>query len=108
MPPRSQLSPKHRREIVEGSGVSPELVEGRYFTAAAEQARGLGFSDKQARDGWAVELVSPTGEVSYQLKPDTPRVLMGKPVKYETRAGHDIVIDVHPRNHSRRRYRMTR
>jgi hypothetical protein len=94
-----KLSEEHRREIVEGSDIPDELVDGRYFSVTAAESRALGFSGNQARDGWVVELLSPGGELSYQLKPDTPRVDKGKPVKYETRAGHDIVIDVHPRNH---------
>jgi Domain of unknown function (DUF3854) len=92
-------SEEHRREIVEGSGVHPSRVEGRYFTVTAEEARSLGFSKQQARAGWVVELVSPTGDVFHQLKPDHPRVDKKanqiKPIKYETPAGHSPHIGVH-------------
>jgi len=93
------LSEEHHREIVEGSGVHPSRVEGRYFSVSAEEARALGFSKVQARAGWVVELISPTGEVFHQLKPDRPRVDKKadqlKPIKYETAAGHSPHIGAH-------------
>lgn len=51
------------------------MVEGRYFTVTTAEARTLGFSKEQAGAGWAVRLSSPTGEVSYQLKRDSPRLV---------------------------------
>ena len=98
-PPGKPLAEEHRREIVEGSGVDPSRVEGRYFSVTAEEARALGFSKQQARAGWVVELFSPTEEVFHQLKPDQPRVDKKanqiKPIKYETPAGHSPHIGVH-------------
>jgi hypothetical protein len=66
IPERLALRPEHRREIVEGSGVGPELAAKHFFSVTATQARALGFAEKQAGDGWAVEFKSPTNEVSYQ------------------------------------------
>jgi hypothetical protein len=100
-----RLSPEHRAEVEKGSGVSPEMVEGRYFTVTIAEARTLGFSKEQAGAGWAVRLSSPTGEVSYQLKRDRPRLVEedGKPkaVKYETPSGRPCIVDVLPANAAR-------
>ena len=102
---RGALSEEHHAEVVAGSGVDPGLLEGRYRTVTAEEARALGFSEKQAKPGWVVELSSPTGEISYQLKPDDPRseIKNGKPkvIKYETRCGYTTTIDVNPRMRER-------
>ena len=104
-PSLGQLSIEHRAEVENGSGVSPEMVEGRYFTVTTAEARTLGFSKEQAGAGWAVRLSSPTGEVSYQLKRDSPRQVEEdgkvKAVKYETPSGHACIVDIHPANAAR-------
>ena len=93
-----RLTDKHRREIVEGSGVAPELTDGRYFSVTTQEAIELGFAEYQAGDGWVCELVSPWGEVGYLLKRDEPRLNEdGKPIKYEARAGYGGMIDIGPR-----------
>jgi hypothetical protein len=108
--PASRLTPtpslplfaRHLRELQEGSGIAPNLISERgYGTVSTPQARSLGFSDEQARSGLLIPFYTPSGELSYQLKPDKPRTVRGKVVKYETRAGHDIVLDVHPTNYWR-------
>jgi hypothetical protein len=100
-----QLSIEHRAEVEKGSAVSPEMVEGRYFTVAAAEACTLRFSKEQAGAGWVVRLSSPTGEVSYQLKRDSPRLMEEdgkfKAVKYETPSGRACIVDVHPANAAR-------
>jgi hypothetical protein len=81
------------------------MVEGRYFTVTTAEARTLGFSKEQSGAGWAVRLSSPTGEVSYQLKRDSPRLVKEagkhKAVKYETPSGRACIVDVHPANAAR-------
>jgi Domain of unknown function (DUF3854) len=100
-----RFSTEHRAEVEKGSGVSPEMVEGRYFTVTTAEARTLGFSKEQSGAGWAVRLSSPTGEVSYQLKRDSPRLVKEagkqKAVKYETPSGRACIVDVHPANAAR-------
>ena len=97
-----RLSDEHFAEVVEGSGVDPELLEGRYRTVTTEEARAVGFSERQARDGLLTTLYSPTGEVHYALKPDKPRTEVKKNgkhkiEKYETqRTRAPTVVDVHP------------
>src|SRR5215218_3575956 len=96
------LLDKHRRELEEGSAIAPEVIAERgYRTISVEEARGLGFSKEQACDGLLIPFYTPDGELSYQLKPEEPRMVRGKPVKYETRAGYSINLDVHPRNYQR-------
>jgi hypothetical protein len=97
-----KLLEKHRQELEEGSAIVPEVRMGRgYATVGKSEARELGFSAEQARAGLLIPFYSPTGEISCQLKPDTPRSRRDKAVKYETRAGCDIVLDVHPSNNER-------
>jgi hypothetical protein len=104
-PGPAMLSEQHGRELHEGSGIAQEVGERRgYRTVTATEAFAAGFSEDQARDGLLIPFYTPTGEVSYQLKPHEPRVIRGKAVKYETRVGHDVVLDVHPRNHWRLLY----
>jgi len=86
--------------LVEGSGVDPGLLEGRYRTVTAEEAQAVGFSEHQARDGMLIKLYSPAGEVSYELKPDKPRTEVKKNgkrmiVKYEQQGSFASVVDVH-------------
>jgi len=86
--------------LVEGSGVDPVLLEGRYRTVTAEEAQAVGFSEHQARDGMLIKLYSPAGEVSYELKPDKPRTEVKKNgkrmiVKYEQQGSFASVVDVH-------------
>ena len=80
-------------------------MEGRYFTVATAEARTLGFSKEQAGAGWTVRLTSPVGEVSYQLKRDSPRLVEEdgklKAIKYETPSGRACIVDVHPANGAR-------
>jgi hypothetical protein len=97
-----KLSKKHHRELEEGSAIDARIIlERGYSSVSASEALALGFSKEQARDGLLIPFFTPAGEVSSQLKPHEPRVIKGKAIKYETRAGHDIVLDVHPRNYWR-------
>src|SRR5215204_1256560 len=69
---------------------------------ATEEARAVGFSERQARDGMLIKLYSPTGEVYYALKPDKPRIEVTnngkrKIHKYEIqRTRAPVIVDVHP------------
>jgi hypothetical protein len=97
------LSDVHFAEVVEGSGVAPELLEGRYRTVTAEEARALGFSERQARDGLLTTLYSPMGKTSYALKPYKPfttELKNGKQKIERYALAHRIrapnVVDVHP------------
>jgi hypothetical protein len=96
------LSEEHRRMLEEGSGIgAAEIASRGYKSVVATEALAVGFAKEQARNGLLIPFYTPTGEISYQLRPEKPRVIKGKSVKYETRQGQDIVLDVHPSNYWR-------
>ncbi|MFM8386322.1 MAG: DUF3854 domain-containing protein [Planctomycetia bacterium] len=88
--------------MLEASAVEPAVRDERghrTLTVAAEAKR-LGFSARQARvPALLIPLHGVSGEVvSYQLRPDVPRVGSdGKTVKYETPGRSHMVLDVPPR-----------
>lgn len=94
-----RLSDAHRAALLR-SGVGVEQVGQRaYWTATrATELEQLGFSKPQRRvPALVVPIWGVTGEIaSYQIRPDTPRVINGKAVKYETPKGTRIVVDVPP------------
>lgn len=94
------LSPDHHRTLVNDSAIDPEIIKERgYFTATnKQQAIDLGFARIQARQGLVLPIHSLGGTVAgRQLRPDEPREMDGKIVKYETPRGARAVPDVHPR-----------
>jgi P4 family phage/plasmid primase-like protien len=102
------LDERHYLELTEGSGISPEIVEGRgYFTVRlAEEAAALGFSEWQRKvPALGVPMYTPDGEMATcQMKPDRPRKgKKGKTVKYETPSASKIRLDVHPSHNGRLR-----
>src|SRR5829696_1220330 len=92
--------PHHQRALLEESGLSPEVVVERgYYTAKSKaELRKLGFSPSQQRaPALVVPMYSPTGELTtHQIRPDAPREIDGKAVKYETPAKSPLRLDVHP------------
>jgi hypothetical protein len=62
------------------------------------ELRRLGFGDAQARPpALVIPLHGVTGErVGYQLRPDEPRLVRGRLVKYETPRDQKMVLDVPP------------
>ncbi len=71
----SRLSEDHRRVLVEGSGIAPEVLE-RYCVRTIERGRDLprGFSRRQRSraPGMLFEVVRPNGEIGYSFRPDEP------------------------------------
>ena len=98
---QKQLSPHHKAMLGEESGISPEVIAERgYFTATTKaELKQLGFSDAQRNvPALVIPIWGIKGEiVSYQLRPDTPRIKNGKPLKYEFPAGTTMSLDIHPR-----------
>src|SRR5829696_8638928 len=90
------LSESHRRQLLEESGIDPDVAAERgYYTARNRSEVPEAFKDYQRKRGLVVPMFSPDGEtVGYQLRPDRPR--KGGP-KYETPGGISPVVDVHPR-----------
>ena len=92
--------PHHRQALLEESAISPEvIVERGYFTAKSKAELGrLGFSPSQRlAPALVIPMYSPAGELAtYQNKPDAPREIDSKPIKYETPAKSSLRLDVHP------------
>ena len=96
------LSWEHLDALQRESGISEEVIENRRYRTVSTRSdlRTLGFSDSQApvpvllMPIWDVD-----GEIAnYQARPDTPRIVRGKAVKYEMPAGSRMVLDVHPKS----------
>lgn len=94
------LSTEHRHMLEHDSGIKPELIEARSYRTVTKKAdlKRLGFSDQQCNvPALLIPIYGPAGEiVTYQARPDTPRVNKGKPVKYETPSGSSMRLDVPP------------
>jgi hypothetical protein len=97
------LASHHAKMLLEGSGISEEVARGRRYRTAYDPQRlkELGYSDSQ--------LLAPALEVplyslgrylaGHQIRPDDPRLdENGKPIKYESPAGSNNVLDCHPCN----------
>jgi len=92
------LAPQHQK-LIDESGIDPEVADERgYFTALTKaELKELGFPPSQLLvPTLVVPVYSVQGELAtYQHRPDRPRLNReGKPIKYETRARSQVVIDV--------------
>src|SRR5262249_23054861 len=91
----------HHAALLEASGIAPHVVTARGYRSVEETAdlAALGFSAPQQRlvPALLVPIWTVAGEIAtHQLRPDSPRVLDGKIVKYETKARSTMVLDVPP------------
>jgi Domain of unknown function (DUF3854) len=95
MPPT--LLPQHQK-LIDASGIAPVAVEARGYRSVTKKAelRGLGFGDNQRRvPALLIPVRNVTGEIAtYQIRPDEPRVVDGKPLKYETPGASRMFLDV--------------
>ncbi len=91
----------HQKMLFDESGIAQEVVKERGYRSITQKAelRRFGFSDAQRNvPGMLVPVWGVNGEiVSYQFRPDEPRMKDGRTVKYETPPGSRMVLDVHPR-----------
>ena len=90
------LSPEHARLIAE-SGISDDVRDERGYFTAYTKARltELGFGRNVGVPALVIPVYSTTGElVTYQVRPDMPRMRGGRPVKYETVPGSRMHLDV--------------
>jgi len=85
------LSERHRSMLLVDSAISEDAVRATGYRTVTDPADllALGFSKAQARvPGLLVPIHGPGGGVvSHQFRPDEPRLVHGKPVKYETPKG---------------------
>jgi len=96
--PIRHLSAAHAAMLAE-SAISPEVMAQRGYLSmkSAAELRRLGFGERQARAGLLIPVWGVVGEiVNYQLRPDAPRIVDGKPLKYETPKGSRMALDVPP------------
>lgn len=96
-----QLAPEHQA-LINASRISEEVAQARGYRTVrlkAELER-LGFSKPQRLPGLLIPIRGVTGEiVTHQLRPDEPRFVGGKPLKYETPKGSRMALDVPPSAH---------
>ena len=94
------LLPQHQ-QLIASSGIEPAVAAERGYrslTSRAELQR-LGFGEAQRRTpALVIPIWSAAGErAGYQARPDDPRMLDGKSIKYETPRGATMHLDVPPR-----------
>src|SRR5581483_235786 len=93
------LLPQHQR-LIDASAIAADVAAARGYrsvTTKAELVR-LGFGDRQAI---VPTLLVPVWDAwgnlaTYQHRPDAPRVVNGRALKYETPSGGRMVLDVPP------------
>jgi hypothetical protein len=94
------LLPQHRA-LLTASAIAPDVARARGYRSAttASDLEDLGFPDYQCRvPALVIPIWNVYGEIeTYQLRPDQPRTTKGTPIKYETRAGSRMLLDVPPR-----------
>ncbi|MDP9439775.1 MAG: DUF3854 domain-containing protein, partial [Actinomycetota bacterium] len=94
---------EHHRRMLEVESVNDPAVtaeRGCFSATKKVELANLGFPAYQRIvPGLVFPIYGVDGEVkTYQYRPDTPRMdKKGKPIKYETRAGTRMLLDVHPR-----------
>ncbi len=96
---KTRLLP-HHQEMLLASGITTEVIEQRGYRSVTKQAelRRLGFGENQCS---VPSLLLPICTVTsqsggYQSRPDQPRFVNGKVVKYETPKGMKMALDIHP------------
>lgn len=93
---RARCLPQHHA-LLERSGISPDVAAARgYFSARSKadlQRLGFGLA-QQLVPTLVIPVHSVTGDiVTYQHRPDSPRVKDGKTLKYETPWGSRMALD---------------
>ncbi len=92
---------RHFEQLHLGSGIAIEVIQERVYLSVQSEGElaDRGFSSAQRRvPGLLIPVYSPGGENRLcQYRPDTPRIVRGRPVKYETPLGTGLTLDVPPR-----------
>lgn len=96
----TSLSDQHRHMLEVESGISDEVIAARGYRTVETKAalERLGFAQSQRLvPGLLIPVHGVTGElVTHQLRPDSPRWLKGKRLRYETPSGSRMGLDVPP------------
>jgi hypothetical protein len=97
---RPRLAPQHLEKLT-GSAVHGDVADERGYWSADTKTEmdAAGFGPSQRRPpALVIPLWGVTGElVGAQARPDEPRAIKGRTVKYETQAGQRMTLDVPPR-----------
>jgi hypothetical protein len=91
------LLPQHRRLLVD-SAIHPAVAQARGYRSVERRAelRRQGFPNSSV-PALLIPIYGVTGTRDlYQLRPDEPRMINGRVVKYETPRGSRMVLDVPP------------
>ena len=95
----NEILPDHLA-LITGSGIAPEVARARGYRSITKRSdlRRLGFGDNQCRvPALLIPIHGVGGDVvTYQIRPDDPRMRLGKAIKYETPAGTRMVLDLPP------------
>jgi len=94
-----QLQSQHEA-LIRASGIDDAIAAARGYKSVVTKAelRHLGFSDAQAQiEGLLIPIHGVDGNiVLHQFRPDKPRFVNAKPLKYEPPKGARMVLDVPP------------
>ena len=93
------LLPHHRKMIDDSQITSSQVEAGRGYRSIEDpiELEEMGFEGEQIRVPCLyVPCWSITGEVCHFIRPDEPRLVNGKPVKYDRPKGSRNFIDVNP------------
>jgi AAA domain/Domain of unknown function (DUF3854)/Bacterial regulatory protein, arsR family len=96
--PPTKLLP-HHQALLDASAISAAVATARGYRSVTDPAelRSLGLATYQRRAGLLIPIWDVAGNNgTFQLRPDSPRVSDGKPVKYESPEGGRMVLDVPP------------
>ena len=98
----SKLLFHHRQMLTVDSGIDDSIIEERGYRSVETKTelQRLGFSVAQrCVPTLLIPVWSVLGDVRfYQHRPDEPRLVDGKKIKYESMARKKMIIDVHPRS----------
>lgn len=91
------LAPNHQA-MLDASGIAPDVVAERGYRTVTDKAElaTLGFGRVQClTPTLLIPVYGVNGTIAtYQHRPDSPRLKDGKPLKYETPTGSNMVLDV--------------
>ena len=94
------IHPDHRAMLERESGLLPEVIDARGYRTVTTKAelKELGFAPSQHRvPGLLIPNHTVHGEIGlHQFRPDHPRTLKKRVIKYETPKESRLVVDCHP------------
>jgi len=96
------LKPDHLKILVQDSDIAEDVLaeSGCWSSSDAAEQHRLGYTKGQVGDGVIFPVTSVDGiVVNHQLRRDKPRIVNGKPVRYETIPNSRLAIYVHPRDY---------